>query len=137
MFTKCFWSGKKIPNFVPFQIETVYGKYIIYKLIYETNKKKITNNNEVITQLKAFDEHVMKYYNHVENNVYYIFKIGAKYKDIYDLYKDEFDNKQLATFNGLINRMKSKMQLFINTSNDSFYINATRKWLKDLIECKN
>lgn len=131
-----FGEAKKIPNFVPFQIENVYGKYIMYKLLYEINKKKIIDKDDIITQLKAVDEHVMKYYNHTENNVYYVFKIGIKYKNIYDIYKDEFDTKQLAVFNGLINNMKVKMRNFISFNKDKNYIDITKKWLEDLTECQ-
>ncbi len=131
-----FVEAKKFSNFVPFQIETVYGKYVINKLFYDINRKRDINSDFVIEQLKEFDEHVMKYYSHPENNVYYIFKIGARYKEIYDLYKNDFDGKQIAIYNGLLNKMIKKMQDFVNSCRDTFYINTTKKWLRDLLECK-
>lgn len=90
----------------------------------------------MIARLKEFDAHVMKYYSHPENNVYYVFKIGAKYKQVYDLYKDHFDTKQAVVFNGLLNNMIVKMRYFINSSKDTFYINTTKKWIKDLQACR-
>lgn len=131
-----FVEAKKIPHFVPFQIETIYGKYIIYQLLFDINSKKILSEDYIIDQLKEFDEHVMKYYSHIENNVYFIFKNGIKYKEIYDVYKNHFDVKQVAIFNGLLNNMKSRMQNFIDSSHDTFYVNATKKWLDILDECK-
>lgn len=107
----------------------------MHQLLYDIDSKKIMNNDEIIALLREFDERVMKYYNHEENSVYYIFKIGVKYKDIYDTYKSEFDIKQLAVFNGLINKMIKKIQLFINSNNDALYIRDTRKWLEILMEC--
>lgn len=132
-----FVEAKKIPKFVPFQIETIYGKYIMHRLLYDINRKSIEDISYVIEQVKEFDEHVMKYYSHIENNVYFIFKIGAKYREIYDIYKNDFDVKQLSIFNALLNNMIYRMQNFVNSSEDDFYVNATKKWLDDLVECKN
>ncbi len=131
-----FVEAKKLSHFVPFQIETIYGKYIMHHLLFDLGKKKDPGGDDVIARLKEFDAHVMKYYSHPENNVYYVFKIGAKYKQVYDLYKDHFDTKQAVVFNGLLNNMIVKMRYFINSSKDTFYINTTKKWIKDLQACR-
>ncbi len=131
-----FVEAKKFVHFVPFQIETIYGKYIMHQLLFDLNKKKDPGGDYVIGQLKEFETHVMKYYSHVENNVYYVFKIGAKYKQVYDFYKTRFDAKQASIFNGLVNNMIVKMRNFINTSKDTFYINTTKKWIGELQSCK-
>ena len=108
----------------------------MHQLLFDLNKKKDPGGDYVIGQLKEFETHVMKYYSHVENNVYYVFKIGAKYKQVYDLYKTRFDAKQAAIFNSLVNNMIVKMRNFINTSKDTFYINTTKKWIGELQSSK-
>lgn len=129
-----FTIAKGIKSFVPFHIETINANFIIEQLIY-----KIDTNNKLPAD-KAIDELVkchnclMKYFDHPDNNIGYIFRVGAKYVKIFDNYKNEFDSRQKAIFTEKKSIMLKKMKEHENDFD--FHNHPLNNWIKSL-ECCN
>lgn len=51
-----------------------------------------------ICSLKESHERLLKHFYHPDNNVGYVFRVGSKYVEVFENYKNEFDSRQKSIF---------------------------------------
>ena len=80
-------EAKRTKSFVPFQVKTVQGRYYVEKCYDDLLHEKI-NTNEAIEAVVDATDAVLLYYNHPENNLYYVFKVVRFYPLIFNIIKN-------------------------------------------------
>lgn len=91
--TNAYVEASKKYDFIPFQIETVDAKCIMEELLFDSNFKKL-DAEDIIQRILQCHGHLLKYYDHPENNPIYVFKVGSNYCEIYNKCKSMFDRRQ-------------------------------------------
>ena len=76
-FLLAFLKAKDIPVFIPFQIETIKARCLIERLLYDSTFS-LYDSEKAIQILCDCHERLMKYYDHPDNNINYVFSIGIK-----------------------------------------------------------
>lgn len=94
--------------FAPFQIETVKARCILEELIY-TSKTALKDGNFVISQISEAHRRLLKYYDHPDNNVLYVFKVANQYETIYDMYSASLTPDQISQFTQKVKEILRKM----------------------------
>ena len=110
-----FLKAKDISGFIPFQIETIKARCLIERLLYES-MYSLYDSEEAIQIICECHTRLMKYYDHPDNNINYVFSIGMKYKDFFRLYKNELDKRQQSIFiekkSIMIKKMESEKETY-------------------------
>ena len=74
------------------------------------------DSEEAIQIICECHTRLMKYYDHPDNNINYVFSIGMKYKDFFRLYKNELDKRQQSIFiekkSIMIKKMESEKETY-------------------------
>lgn len=128
-----FTIAKGIKDFVPFHIETVNANYIIEQLIYNIDNGNKPSPDQAISELINCHDSLLKHFNHPDNNIGYIFRIGSKYVKIFETYKDEFDFRQRSIFIEKKSIMLKKMKE--HADDLDFYNHPLNEWIKSLEFC--
>lgn len=128
-----FAIAKKIPDFVPYHIETIKGRYILEKVLFNINTGRKPSAEEAIVSLKECHDRLMKYFDHPDNNVGYVFKVGSKYVDVFEIYKNEFDCRQQSIFTEIKTEMLRRMKEQLASS--ELIGTSVSKWVTMLEAC--
>lgn len=123
-----FLKAKDIPGFIPFQIETIKARCLIERLLYDSTFS-LYDSEKAIQILCDCHERLMKYYDHPDNNINYVFSIGIKYKDFFNLYKDKLDKRQQSIFIEKKSIMIKKME----TEKDTYNLSNKIEQLRDCV----
>ena len=128
-----FTIAKEIPGFVPFHIGTIKANYLFEKLLYEVNNGVSPNSSDAIEILVECHTLLTRYFSHPENNVSYVFRVASKYADVFEVYKDNFDDRQKSIFTEkkvlmlkLMNEQRSKLE---------YIDHPLEEWIKTLEKC--
>lgn len=122
-----FVKAKEIDGFVPFQIETIKANCILEEILFESSSHLL----EPETAIQLFiDCHsrLLKYFEHPDNNIKFVFKVSTKYKDFYDFYKDIFDARQKSIF------LEKRSEILKKMSNSNSY-ECPKEWIETLKAC--
>lgn len=126
--------AKELDWFVPYQVKTVYARYHIENCINELNINVVdpeTAIHTIITSTTCLLEH----YNAPDNNVYYVFKVAAKYPNIFNEFRSKFDPRQNSIYIEQVMKIVAKMRDYIDLNKDNdLYNGAIQKWQKELLE---
>lgn len=128
-----FTIAKGIEGFIPFHVETVNANYIIEQLIYNINIGNKLPADEAIEEFVKCHDCLMKHFDHPDNNMGYIFRIGSKYVKIFEAYKEDFNSRQKAIFTEKKSIMLKKMKEHLNDLD--FYNHPLNNWIKSLENC--
>lgn len=128
-----FTIAKDKKGFVPFHIETVKANYIIEKLLNNIDSSNKPSSEDAINELIDCHNCLMKYFDHPENNIGYVFRIGSKYAKIFESYKDEFNSRQKSIFTEKKSIMLKKMKEHENDMD--FYNHPLKVWIQNLENC--
>lgn len=120
-----FLKANDIPGFIPFQIETIKARCLIERLLYESTSS-LYDSEKAIQVLCECHERLLKYYDHPDNNINYVFSIGVKYKDFFNLYRDKLDKRQQSIFIEKKSIMIKKMETEKDTYNLENKINQLK-----------
>lgn len=125
-----FEEAKKIPEFVPFQVETVYARYLVSKLRYNMSLGVIEAANILETLLDA-SSRLTKYYNHPEDEHYRTFQLFDNMVDIFKQNLSHMDKRNTSMF---LERMVHYRKLLIKyqEENESRYFPSTKTWLENI-----
>lgn len=126
-------EAKKNPIFVPFQVKTVQGRYYVEKCYDDLLKEKCTGSEVVDSIVNATDA-VLQYYNHPENNLYYVFKVVRFYSKIFALIKNEMTKRELSIYVEKSSIMNKCMTNYLKNNIESQYSVKVKIWQQELIE---
>lgn len=129
-------EAKRTKSFVPFQVKTVQGRYYVEKCYDDLLHEKI-NTNEAIDAVVDATDAVLLYYNHPENNLYYVFKVVRFYPLIFNIIKNLAGNRELSIYIEKSSIMKSHMDDYLADNVDSQYYEKVNKWKQELIASIN
>lgn len=129
-------EAKRTKSFVPFQVKTVQGRYYVEKCYDDLLHEKI-NTNEAIDAVVDATDAVLLYYNHPENNLYYVFKVVRFYPLIFNIIKNLAGNRELSIYIEKSSIMKSHMDDYLADNVDSQYYEKVNKWKQELIASVN
>ena len=129
-------EAKRTKSFVPFQVKTVQGRYYVEKCYDDLLHEKI-NTNEAIEAVVDATDAVLLYYNHPENNLYYVFKVVRFYPLIFNIIKNLAGNRELSIYIEKSSIMKSHMDDYLADNVDSQYYEKVNKWRQELIASIN
>ena len=107
-----FVEAKRDANFVPFQIKTVQGRYYVEKCYNDLLNGECDVNNAIIAIQDATDS-VLQYYNHPENNLYYVFKVVRFFARIYHMIKESLDKRELSIYIEKVTIMEKRMEEYL------------------------
>ncbi|SCM82924.1 conserved hypothetical protein [uncultured Sporomusa sp.] len=128
-----FAIAKGNPRFVPYHIETIKAKCILEKMFFDINSGKRPSSEEAINSLIECHDRLIKYFDHPDNNVGYVFKTGSRYAEVFEIYKHEFDNRQKSIF---AEKRVKMLKLMKEQQSSSEIINAPlNRWIQDLEKC--
>lgn len=83
--------------------------------------------------MKECHERLMKHFYHPDNNVGYVFRVGSKYAEVFQIYKNEFDSRQKSIF---IEKKVQMLKLMKEQLASSEVINVLlSKWVEELGLC--
>lgn len=125
---------KQLGKFIPVQVETVYGRYIIEKLLSDMAKVTVTEE-ESIEKLIECHTHLMKYYYDPSNNAYYTFKIAHNYIMVYNQLSTRYNDRQKSIFMQKMQEVISKMEEFLETEKESIHLTTIGKWIGEMKQC--
>ena len=123
-------EAKNHPNFVPFQVKTVQGRYYVEKC-YDDLLKGKCNENEAIEAIKNAAESILQYYYHPENNLYYVFKVVKKFPEIYEIIKEKLNKKELLIYIEKTSIIKKHMEEYLTDSMAQYY-EKVKRWKQEL-----
>ena len=124
-------EAKKISGFVPFQIKTVQGRYIVEKC-YDSLLKGEFSADEAINSIKSATDAIVMYYRHPENNLYYVFKVVQFYPKIFDLIKNDLTSKNLSVFIENSTIMSKRMDNYLSDNDEIQYKEKVKTWQKNI-----
>lgn len=120
-----FTVASTITHFVPFHIETIKARCVMESLLSNSTPQE---PETVIQLLIECHQRLTKHFDHPENNVYYIFKVGIKYVEIFKRYKDSFTPRQKSIFTekkvDMVRRMDNYKEQYNNLSNWMLELNS-------------
>ncbi len=130
-----FAIAKKIPGFVPFHIENIKANCLIEKLLFDVSQGNAPGPDDAIKTLVDAHECLTMHLNHPDNNISYTFSTASKYVKIFEVYKNDFDNRQKSIFTekkvAIISRMKE------HTDDLTFQSDSRlNRWIQNLETCK-
>lgn len=126
-------ESRKKANFVPFQVKTVQGRYYVEKCYDELLKGKCTEYDAIDAIVNATDA-ILQYYDHPENNLYYVFKVVRFYAQIFRFIKDAVTNREISIYIEKSSIMNKHMLEYLGNSNESQYLGKVKTWQKELDE---
>jgi hypothetical protein len=128
-----FAIAKGKPGFIPFHIENIKANYLIEKLLFDINNGMRPSASDAIDIIVDCHTRLKKHFAHPENNVSYVFRIGSKYARIFEIYKNDFDNRQKSIFT---EKRVEMLKLMKKRQSDLEFINhPLEKWIAALEEC--
>ncbi len=128
-----FAIAKKNPQFIPYHVETIKARYILEKLLFDIITGKRPSAEEAIYCLNECHERLMKHFYHPDNNVGYVFRVGAKYAEVFNNYVNEFDSRQKSIFT---EKKVQMLKLMKEQLTSSEVINVPlKKWAEELEKC--
>lgn len=128
-----FAIAKGNPRFVPFYIENIKANYLIEKILFDINCGMRPSTSDAIDIIVDCHNRLMKHYNHPDNNVSYIFRVGSKYAKLYERYKDAFDKRQKSIFTEKTTEMLKLMKK--HQSDLEYTDHPLEKWIGSLESC--
>ena len=125
-----FEEASRIPNFVPFQVETVYARYLLANLSYLLSIRDIASDN-IVQILMDADKRLFKYYDHPEDDHYHVFQIFNSVIEIFYNNMKQFSKRDTSMF--LEKMVRGQMRLIqFQTESESMYYPSTKMWLENL-----
>lgn len=124
-------EAKKNPRFVPFQIKTVQGRYYVEKS-YDNLIGGRSNASEAMEAIINATEAITLYYDHPENNLYYVFKVVRFFPMIFEHIKDSMNNREVSIYIEKSSIMKKRMEKYLKNSVESQYLDKVTLWYKNL-----
>ena len=131
-----FIEAKRDPGFVPFQIKTVQGRYYVEKC-YDDILNGKCDASHTIMAIKDATNAILQFYNHPENNLYYVFKVVRFFAKIYNLVKDSLDKRELSIYVENASIIEKHMDNYLNKTDDSQYFLKVSAWHNELLETLN
>lgn len=130
-----FAIAKKIPGFVPFHIENIKANCLIENLLFDASQGHTRSPDDAIETLIEAHECLTKHLNHPDNNISYTFSTASKYIKIFELYKNDFDNRGKSIFTekkiAIMKHMKE------HTDDLAFRSDSRlKRWIQELESCK-
>lgn len=126
-------EAKRTPHFVPFQVRTVQGRYYAEKC-YEDVLNGRCSSGEAIKSITDATEAILQFYDHPENNLFYVFKVVRRFPDIYKIISDSLDKRELSIYIEKGSIMNKRMEEYLTKSTDSQYSAKVKSWREKLAE---
>ena len=125
-----FDEASKIRGFVPFQVETVYARYLINELRYRLNLYLIPER-EIMNCLLEANNRLFKYYSHPEDEHYHVFQLFDNIVEVFCVHLSGFDRRDTSIF---LEKMVDAQRLLTQyqAETESKYFPSTQKWLTNL-----
>lgn len=130
-----FTIAKGINGFVPFHIENIKANCLIEKLLFESAKENKPDADKAIKTLQEAHRMLMNHFDHPDNNISYIFRIGSKYINIFNIYESEFNSQQKSIF---IEKKVEMLKVMKQNLGKLEYANnhPLKVWIEGLELCK-
>ena len=125
-----FAEANRIPNFVPFQVETVYARYLLANLSYQLSTNNIIGEN-IVQILMDADRRLFKYYDHPEDDHYHVFQLFNSIIKIYLNNLNQLGSRDTSIFLEKMVQGRRKLTQY-QAESESVYYPSTRKWLENL-----
>ena len=128
-----FSRADAITGYVPYQIETVYARYLIESCLYDISIHPDFSAQSLMDCINKSYESLFKYYDYPDNQPPYTFATAKKYGTIWEKYSGQLSDSQRALFQSYIQDILKKVK--------TFYENSPMDAAKDpcylaLIQCK-
>lgn len=125
-----FKEAKKIQDFVPFQVETVYARFIVCYFEYKLNQG-IETSESLVSNLIDATNHLVKYYTHPEDDHYFVFRLFNKMVDMFTANVSNLSNRDTSMFLEKMIDMHKRLLEF-QASHESTYFPSTSRWKQNL-----
>lgn len=125
-------EAKRTPYFVPFQVRTVQGRYYVEKC-YDDVLNGRCNGNEAIKSIADATEAILQFYDHPENNLFYVFKVVRRFPHIYKMISDSLDKRELSIYIEKGSIMSKHMEEYLSKNTDTQYLMKVKNWREELI----
>lgn len=125
------YEAKKDPDFVPFQIKTVQGRYYVEKS-YDDLKKGKGSASEAVEAIANATDAILLHYNDPRNNLYYVFKVVKFFPMIFEYIKDSMSNREASIYIEKCSIMKKRMMDYLSNNKELQYRNKVNSWYLDL-----
>lgn len=124
--------AKNNNSFVPFQIDTIYGNCLLSELI---DRNEDFAHNEAIERTYEACNRILRNIDHVDNDKYRAFKQLSRISQIYTLFKEKFDNRDISIFKEISHKVITE---FANhkKSGECSFAKELDKWISDIKGCK-
>ncbi|MBM6885836.1 SIR2 family protein [Pseudoflavonifractor phocaeensis] len=121
-------------GFEPFHVTNIEARCIIEELLFNANTGSKVTSCEAIEALVKCHKLLLKYYHNPENNVSYTFRVGYKYVEVFNLWKDELNRREKSIF---IEKKTEMVRLMKAKQNDSAFTgHPLVHWIEELEACK-
>ncbi len=106
---------------------------IIVEKCYEDVLKGRCSSGNAIKSITDATEAILQFYDHPENNLFYVFKVVRRFSDIYKMICDSLDKRELSIYieKGAI--MNKHMEEYLTKSTDTQYFIKVKSWREELV----
>lgn len=125
-----FEEANRIQNFVPFQVETVYARYLLANLSYQLSISDIASEN-IVQILMDADRRLFKYYNHPEDDHYHVFQLFNSIIEIFFNNLNQLSSRDTSMFLEKMVQGRRRLTQYQKES-ESMYFPSTKMWLDNL-----
>lgn len=127
-----FDAATSIPGFVPFQVETVYARYLITKLKHDIKTDALVEGN-FMTILMEASNRLTKYYNHPEDEHYHVFNLFNQIVILYKAHLPCLSYRDISIFLERLLHVRDLLATY-QSSNECAYFPSTDNWMLNLNE---
>jgi len=128
-----FLCANNIPGFVPFQVETIYANYLVSKLNNDLSITKLSSEI-IISTIDEASKHLLIYYDHADNNHYFIFKVWNTAVIIISENIIGFNLRELSIILEIVMHMNGYYNKFKSNNESSFY-KQNAEFEKNMNDC--
>ena len=84
--------------------------------------------SEAVEAITNATEAILMYYNHPENNLYYVFKVVRFFSMIFEYIKCSMNNREVSIYIEKSSIMKKRMEEYLSSNTDSQYYDKVSSW---------
>jgi len=127
-----FREADKIPHFVPFQVETVYARYLTEQLMHNIVLGPVASE-KIVPILMDASKRLIKHYTHPDDEHYHVFRLFNKMVHIFRDHLSDLSNRDTFIFLEQMVHFR-KLLVAYQQESESVYFADTAGWLKNLDE---
>ena len=91
------------------------------------------NGDEAIKSITDATQAILEFYDHPENNLFYVFKVVGRFPLIYKVISDSLDKRELSIYIEKGSIMNKHMEEYLTKNTDTQYFAKVKSWREELV----